>query len=155
MDHLALFNAVKAKDVAALHEVLGPTLRDFGAYRVVHWAHAYDGVLTSLNALPGVQGYEIMRWAEQTVIDSLQQHETREPNPELSEYVYKLRAALLGKALERIDAFTPEERVAVSRSVASAVEQLGVEVASTPLASAEWLEDVQNHAAERVAEGRS
>lgn len=139
MDHSALFRSVKDKDVEQLHKVLGPTLHHFGSYQIVHWDHAADGILTSLNKIPGVQGYECLRWAEKVVNDSHQSRSCNEADSCYAEYVYRLRADLLGKALERITYFKPAERPAIWKEVASAIVALGDEATEENLLEQEWL----------------
>lgn len=110
MDHAALFNAVKSRDVEQLHKVLGPTLKGFGSYQIKYWDHAQDGVLTSLDAFPGLQGYDCLRWAEKTVQDSHRNRQSKAQDALYAEYVYKLRADLLGKAMERIPDLDASDR---------------------------------------------
>ena len=124
MDHLELFNAVKGRDTAQLQKVLGPTLINFAAYQVVNWDHAEKGILTSLNALPGAQGYESLRWAEHVLVNSHQKRELEDSDPDYAECVYRLRADLLSKALERVNDFEPLERPAIRASVDAAIDRL-------------------------------
>lgn len=148
-DHPALFNAVKARDIELLHKVLGPTLDAFGSYQVKYLEHARDGILTSLNAFPGTQGYYCMRWAERILNDSHQNSENREPHSSPAEYVYKLRADLLGKAMERIFDFKPLERSGIWTSTAEAIAALDEELTEENLTENEWLSDIQRQVKER------
>ena len=150
MDHSALFNSVKDRDIEQLHKVLGPTLQDFGSYQTKYWDHAEDGILTSLNKIPGVQGYNCLRWAERVVNDSHQNRAFSESDSCYAEYVYKLRADLLGKALERVTDFQPAERSDIWRSINSAVAALFEDVTEVDFPKKEWLLGIQNKVSEEA-----
>lgn len=149
MDHPALFRSVKARDIEQLHRVLGPTLHDFGANRIIYWDHAHDGILTSLGAIPGTQGYDCLRWAEQLVDDAHRNRVTRAVDVVHAEYVYRLRATLLSKALERVADFEPAQRLQTWQSICARVAALAQDVTAPELRDKPWLVDIQS----RVLEG--
>jgi hypothetical protein len=142
-DHPALFQAVKARDIKKLHAVLGPTLNAFGSYQIKYWDHARDGIMTSLNSIPGVQGYDCLRWAEQILCEAHKISRIREPYSCHSEYVYKLRANLLERAVERIPDFKPPERQDIWISISETIATLDDELSEENSTKKEWLVGTQ------------
>ena len=91
-----------------------------------------------------------MRWAERILNESHRNSATREPHSDLAQYVYKLRADLLQKAIERIPDFQPPDIPSIWASTNEAIATLDEELTVENLTKNGWLSDIQSQVKERV-----